>query len=242
MSEPETNGSIHVDGGYGGGPRDVDVMYPSNSFKDRKPDAKPEPVTKVAHGRQVEMRKTLWERIKDLFLEPEGEPSRDYIYEDIIEPAIADGVSNIAQGIMDSLMGGINNFLFPNGGPRYYPDRGRTRWGRAYDEYYDDRNRHYGDRARERRAERDRRSRRSDDPAAMVETRDEAIRLIEAMQDRVHRYDIASVLNFYDMADMPTNSVDDRYGWDREHPFEASITYTRDGYVVTPSRPIPLDR
>lgn len=230
--------SMKVDGGYDGGPRNVEVVYPDNSRKAK--EKKNEPVRPCVHGKQVVVHKTLWEKIKDLFLEPEDAPDHDYIYEDIIEPAIADGVANIAQGLMDSLMGGLTDFLFPNGTRRYYGSRRGTTWSRRYDEYYDDRRNRRSDLrdSRERQA----RNRRSDDPAAMVESKEEAMRLIYAMQDRVHDYDVASVLNFYDMADMPTNSIDDEYGWDKDHPFEARVTYTRDGWIVTPVRPVHIER
>ena len=76
----------------------------------------------------------------------------------------------------------------------------------------------------------------------MVETRSEAMDLIHEMQEHLRMYNVVSVLNFYDMADMPTKSTDDDWGWDNDNPFEATVTRVRDGYIVEPNDPIWLNQ
>lgn len=215
---------------------EISVSYPSNSYASKKESASP--VKKVAHGKAVRRRKTIRERITDwLFVNEED--YEDFVYEDIVRPAILDAIGDISHNAIEAVRDTIDTVLF--GGVKSARRRGYYRT--SYDDDYWNRERRSRRRERERDRDDDRRySRRSDDVAAKVETRSEALDLIHAMQERVHDYKVASVLNFYDMADMPTRSTDDNYGWDLGHPFEATITRTRDGYIVEPNAPVWLDR
>lgn len=212
-------------------------LYPSNATKPKE-----EPPKKVAHGMAVRKKRTLKQRIHDFFYETGPEAARTYIYEDIVEPAIMDMASDIVHSIVDgvrdsvdaALFGGVRESRYRRGGSEYY---------RSYDSYYDDRRRR-----RDRQSDRDRYeerrerySRRSDEAAAMVESREEAITLIHSMQDRVHQYRKANVAYFYDIADMPISPTDENYGWTLDHPFEAKLTRCRDGWIVEPVRPIWLE-
>lgn len=214
---------------------EASISYPSNSFKSKEKTVNA-PVKKVAHGTAVVRRKSLKERISDwLFVNEED--YEDYVYEDIIRPAILDALGDISHNAIEAVRDTIDIVLFGSikGARRRRGGYFRT----SYDDDYWDRER------RNRRRDRDddrRVSRRSDDVAAKVESRSEAVDLVQAMQERVHDYRVASVLNFYDMADMPTRSTDDDYGWDLGHPFEATITRMRDGYIVEPNKPVYLDR
>lgn len=228
--------------------REVGSEYPSNSYRSRHGTEEKEEaasVRPVAHGTAVRKKKTLKERIAGwLFVNEED--YEDYIYEDFIRPAVVDAVGDLSHNVFDTVMDAIDTALFGSeGGGRGRYRRRRSYW-RGYDDDYGEywnRERRSRRRTRERdRDEEKRYSRRSDEVAAKVETRGEAVDLIEAMQKRVHQFKCASVLNFYDFADMPTRSTDDNYGWDLGHPFDATITRTRDGYIVEPVAPIWLDR
>lgn len=216
---------------------DVSVSYPSNSYKSKEKSAA-EPVKKVAHGTAVRRKKSLKDRIMNwLFVNEED--YEDFVYEDIIRPAILDALGDISHNAIEAVRDTVDIVLFGSvkGARRRRGGYFRT----SYDDDYWDRER------RSRRHDRDRDddkrySRRSDDVAAKVESRSEAVDLVQAMQERVHDYKVASVLNFYDMADMPTRPVDDNYGWDLGHPFDATISRVRDGYIVEPNAPVWLDR
>ena len=215
---------------------------PSNSYKNReKSQAAGKP---VAHGKTVKRRKSIRDRMKDSFYEPEGGDGYDYVYEDIVRPAVLDMLGDISHNVIGAVRDAVDSALFGS----VKSARRRDRYYRtSYDDYDEYWNRERRSRRRDRREDRDddrRRTerRRSDDVAAMVESREEAVNLIRSMQNRVHRDGSATVLDFYNDADMPTLSTDDDYGWDLGHPFEATITRTRDGYIVEPSSPIWLDR
>lgn len=225
-------------------------IYPGNSYRSREEEKKEKEESgkkkPVAHGISVKKRRGLKERITDLIFEPEGSDGYDYVYEEFIRPAALDMAWDVSHNILDAIQDTISGALFGDSGRRM---RRRSGYYRSSD--YDD----YGEywnrerRSRRRRSEREReedddrrRSRRSTDVAAKVETRSEAVDLVKAMQDQVHDFKVASVLNFYDFADMPTKSSDDNWGWDLGHPFEATITRVRDGYIVEPCAPIWLDR
>ena len=217
---------------------EASISYPSNSFKSKEKEASTQ-VKKVAHGTAVVRRKSFKERISDwLFVNEED--YEDFVYEDIVRPAILDAISDISHNAIEAIRDTIDMVLFGSvrGARRRRSGYFRTSYD---DDDYWDRERRI--RRRDRDRDDDRRvSRRSDDVAAKVESRSEAVDLVQAMQERVHDYKVASVLNFYDMADMPTRSTDDDYGWDLGHPFEATITRTRDGYIVEPNKPVYLDR
>lgn len=216
-------------------------VYPSNSNKSKEmKKSRSDPVVKVAHGKPVVKKKKLMERIKDWIFVNE-EDYEDIIYEDIIRPAILDAIGDISHNVVNMVRDTIDGVL---GG--MLGGDGRRRRSSYYRSSYDDD--YWRDRRRERRRDREERegrrrlTRRSDDIAAKVESRAEANDLIHAMQERLHDYHMVTVLNFYDMADMPTRSTDDDFGWDMGHPFEATITRVRDGYIVEPNSPIALDR
>lgn len=214
---------------------DTTMNYPSNSFKSKEKQANTQ-IKKVAHGTAVVRRKSVKERISNWLFVNEEE-YEDFVYEDIIRPAILDALGDVSHNVIEAIRDTIDTVLFGSvkGARRHRSGYFRT----SYDDDYWDRER----RSRRRDRDDDRRvSRRSDDVAAKVESRSEAVDLVQAMQERVHDYKVASVLNFYDMADMPTRSTDDDYGWDLGHPFEATITRTRDGYIVEPNKPVYLDR
>lgn len=224
------------------------IEYPSNSYRSRHEQAAEESESKsvkpIAHGTAVTKKKSLMERISGwLFVEPED--YEDYIYEDFIRPAVVDAVGNLSHNVFDTVLDAIDTALFGGDSGR----RGRYRrrssyWRSSYDDDYDEywNRERRGRRRRSREDDDRRRTRRSDEVAAKFETRGEAVDMINAMQDRIHKFKCASVLNFYDFADMPTRSTDDNYGWDLGHPFEATISRTRDGYIVEPVAPIWLDR
>lgn len=213
-------------------------LYPSNA--DRQPEK--EPVKKVAHGVAVRKKRSLRERVHDFLFETGPETAKTYIYEDIVEPAIKDMASDIARSILGGILDSIDMALFGSvRGSRYRRSDRESSYWRSYDDYYDDRDRRRRRDDERYSRERERYSRRSDEAAAKVETHQEAKDLVYAMQDRVHRYDSASVAYFYDIADMPVNPTDEYYGWDLKHPFEARVEHARDGWIVTPTRPVRLD-
>lgn len=216
-------------------------QFPSNSYNEKK-----KPVVKpVAHGEIVVKKKTLREKIADFFFTNGDEPEMgEYIYQDIVKPAVLDTISDISHAIVDSIRDTVDIALFGNMRSARYrrSDSDRRYYRTSYDDDYWDRERRSRDRRRERDEDRNRPSRRSDDYiAAKVETRDEARDVVRGMQDIIRRYDCASVLNFYDLADLPTKSTDDDWGWSKTHPFEATITAVRNGYIIEPlTKPVSI--
>lgn len=217
---------------------------PSNSYRSREKPQK-ESNKPVAHGKYVRRRKSIRERMKDFFYEPEGGDGYDYVYEDIVRPAVLDMLGDISHNVIGAVRDAVDTALF--GGVK----SSRRRNG-YYRTSYDDYDEYWNRERRSRRRRRDdpedddrrvRSRRRSDDVVAQVETREEAVNLIKSMQRRVDLDGCATVLDFYNDADMSTLSTDDNYGWNRAHPFEATLTRIRGGeYLVEPCPPIWLDR
>ena len=220
---------------------DGTVSYPSNSYASReKKDISAERAKPVVHGKPVVRKKSFMEKVRGWLFVP-AEDYEDYIYEDIIRPAIRNAVGDLFYNTIGSMTDFFEGTIFGSSSRSRRSRYGSSYYRTSYDDDYWDRERRTRRRDRDRDRD-DRYSRRSDDVMAKVETRGEAVDLVAAMQERCNRYKVVSVLNFYDMADMPTKSTDDNYGWDLGHPFEATITRVNDGYIVEPNKPIWLDR
>ena len=73
----------------------------------------------------------------------------------------------------------------------------------------------------------------------IIESRVEAIEVLERLTDLVEKYGTASVADFYDLLDLDSNFVDQKWGWDNLSTARAQKV--RGGYFLDLPRPEPLD-
>ena len=59
------------------------------------------------------------------------------------------------------------------------------------------------------------------------------------MHELMHHYKVVSVADFYDLCGITGNYTDNKYGW--EDIRSATISHTRDGYIIKLPRAVPLD-
>lgn len=72
----------------------------------------------------------------------------------------------------------------------------------------------------------------------IVDTRRDAERILDGMEEILARYDVASVSDLYQLAGIPVVSIDSKFGW---YSIEGSrIVYVSDGYMVKLPDPEPL--
>ena len=160
------------------------------------------------------------------FLADDIQNVKHYVIEDVLVPALKKAVSDIVRNGIDMVLyGEVKN------------DK-KSRSSRiSYTSYYE--------RERDRdRDDRDRRARRSsvyyDYDDIILDTKAEAMEVLDRMQEIIDRWKTASVADLYDLVGLSSNYTDNKYGWtSMKH---ADIIRTRDGeYLLKMPRAIALD-
>lgn len=181
--------------------------YPSNSHtsKEQAKEVREKKVEKVVKGKVVKRKRSLGRRMSETFLEEDGRSVAQYILYDVLIPAAKDTLSDLVKS-------GIEMLLYGEGGSRgrdTYRDRGRS-YSRSHVSY----NRMYGNNDRRLDPPRERRNRaRHEFDDIILETREEAKRVLDELKDLVDQYGWASVEDFYDTIGMDANYTDCRWGW-----------------------------
>lgn len=219
MSKKE---KINVDTGYGvEGVKKVEVEFPSNSYKKKAAKKTDKKIEKVTSGKVVQKKKTLGKKFTEMFLGDDIESVSSYIIYDVIIPAAKNMIS-------DTVSNGIEMLLFGQiKGSRTIRDKNKSYI--SYNSYHKnkDKNRVYRNRARHN----------FDD--IILESRGEAEEVLSHLVDLVEDYGMASVADLYDLVGATSNFTDNKYGWDNLS--SASVSRTRDGYLINLPRVIVLD-
>lgn len=192
-----------------------------NSLTQKKREEEPPRVTE-AITQAKPRKKKWWDRIIRNIISDEHDNLGDFIIDDVVSPAIG----NL---IVDSLVGSIK-MVFGGGSDTR---RGSSRADRvSYRDYYDD------DRGRRRRRDDgDRGLRVLDD--AVVETRGEAEKVLDRMDDIIDQYGSVSVADLCDLVGLPHDYTMVKYGWKSIN--SAKAVRVRDGYLIQLPNPRPLD-
>lgn len=151
-----------------------------------------------------------------------------YILEDVLRPSIQNF-------FIDSVTDSISMLFGGDGGSRRRGRSGRGYSDRvSYRDYYDD-----DKRRRRRDRERDEDFRGYDLDDAIVDTRGEAERVIDKMEDMIDRYKAVSVADLYELVGLPSRYTDNKYGWTSIK--SAKAQKVRGGYLIQLPDPKPLD-
>lgn len=204
----------------------VKSHYPPNSHKAKEaPKAKTERVKleKVITGEARKQKKSLGRKISETITGDDMRSVGNYLVMDVFVPAL----KNL---IVDMLSQGAER--------AFYGDTRRSRSGRpGYTSY----NRAYtGSKPQEGRRELSQRSRASHDfDGIIIGDRGEAEKVIDDLVEVIRNYDVATVLDFYDLVDIRGNFVDEKWGWNDLR--SAGVRRVRDGYLIDLPKPIELD-
>lgn len=198
--------------------------FPSNSHKKKEELVeKKRVVEKVVKGKVKTRKKSLGKRVAENLIEDDGRSVMSYILQDVLIPAAKNT-------IQDMVTGGIEMLLFGGSEPRdsrVRRDRGRSYV--SYSKYYD---------RDERRPRRDRRSNHIFDEV-ILDSRKEAEDALFGLVSILDEYDFATVADFYDLVGISSSYTDQKWGWDNLS--SACVKRTRDGYVISLPRTIPID-
>ena len=180
-------------------------------------------VEKVISGSAKPKKKGEMQKFADVFISEDVGNVKSYILMDVLVPAIKKAISDIVTNGIDMIL---------------YGETGRTRKASSgtkvsYGKYYD--------REPDRRRDRSISSRGGYDYDDIVfETRGDAEKVLDSMNDIISQYGVVSVLDLYYLADVSTdNYAANKYGWTDISGCKA--IRVRDGYILKLPRALPLN-
>ena len=207
---------------------------PKGSQLPRSEIGKGEPkktVKKVTTGTVKTRKKPLGRRFMDTFTGDDSKSVLQYVFFDIMIPSAKDMIADaVSQGIERKLFGEV----------RSTSRRGRSAGHTAYSRISS------GSRDIFRRddprgpSRSERRSRNMNDWREIIlETRPEAVEVIDQMYELLSKYEVVTVADLYDLLGESGNFTDDRYGWTDIRG--ADVVRIRDGYLLDLPTPVQLD-
>lgn len=199
--------------------------YKSNSHKAReaRKETLPEKkVEKVISGTAKSKKKNELKKFADVFISEDANNVKSYILLDVLVPAVKKAISDIVTNGIDMIL---------------YGESGRTKKNStaskiSYRSYYEKEN--------NRRDYTNQRARSGFDYDEIIfENRGDAEAVLDAMNDIISQYNVVSVLDLYDLADVSTdNYTAKNYGWTDISGCKA--VRVNDGYVLKLPRALPL--
>ena len=191
--------------------------YKSNSFKSKEQDSlEKKEIQPVATGKVK--KKSSFNRFFDIFVADEKADVKRYVVFDVLIPSIK-------KAVWDIIAGGLEMVLF--GEKR---DTKSSASKISYTSYYKD---------REKRRDEPRTHIGYDFSDIILDTRGEAEEILMRMDELISVYGVASVADFYDLANITGSYTDNKYGWTDIR--NASIVRSRDGYIIKLPKALPID-
>ncbi len=193
--------------------------YKSNSNKSRQQrDAQPEKkMDKVVTGVVKSKKKSGLQKFASAFIPEDVESVKSYIMTDVIIPAVIDAIEDAVHIILRGESG--------------CSGRRNSASKVSYRDYY----RKENERNTSRRV-----SNGLDYDDIVFESRGDAERVLDAMDEALSQYGVVSVGDLYDLADIQTsNYAVNKYGWTNIR--SAQVIRVRDGYLLKMPKCSPLD-
>lgn len=201
--------------------------YKPNSYKSKGSDNKTErkKIKKVVTGVVKTKKKSACNRVLENFILKDVDSVKSYVISSVVIPAVKDI-------LYDTITSGLSMLLSGDGG--YRGRRSSYEYdSHPYQRYYKDKNK----RSSKSRTP-DRTDRYSNDNV-ILDSRVEAEEVLEVLNEYIDEFGMVSLLEFYESVGKTSNYTDSKYGW-----FDlrsASISRTREGYLIKLPRPVLLD-
>lgn len=197
--------------------------FKSNSYKSKSEDTnKPKKkVEKVVTGVVNTKKKSELKKFAGNLISEDAHNLGTYLLQDVLIPALKNTIEDIVTK-------GIRMFLRGDTGER----RGGTSASKvSYRSYYEG-DRRYAEPTRTRNA--------FDYDELIFQTRGDAELVLESMRDILDTYPVASVADFYELANVSNNNPQThKYGW--TDISSARVVSDRDGYTIKMPRALPLN-
>lgn len=207
-------------------PRMMNIKPNSHKYKEEQKAAKDKEtkqVTKVVSGSAKTKKKGAAGKMADIFISEDVSNVKNYVFMDVLVPAIKKAISDIVRDGIDMIL---------------YGESGRSKRNSSsskisYAQYYD------RDRDRSNRAHANSGNIRFDFEDIIFETRRDAEDVREQMEELIDRYGTVSVSDMYDMAGLTAPYTANKYGWMNIRTAEP--VRVRDGYILKLPKPMPID-
>ena len=206
---------------------------PSNSrFKaksslepEEKTERKKPKINKVISG-TVEKKKSLGGLLKAIFFAEDITDVKDYVLTEVIYPSIRQGMADVFTRTA--------NMLFLGEDGDYRSGRGGKDDYKSYSGYYERKN---GRRSEVKTVK----------PSRLIpedikfRTRLDAERALDALIDLTEEYDLASVMDFFQLVGEIGEVVDDKFGWYKGDLRSAKVRPKNGGFYIDLPRPVSLE-
>lgn len=190
----------------------------SNKFKAEQKEAETKKtIEKVVSGTAKVKKKSELHKFADVLIQEDVRNVKDYIFMDVLVPALKKAISDIVTNGIDMIL---------------YGETGKTKKSSTSKISY----RNYYERKEDRRDIHSRSSYAYDD--VILQSRGEAESVLESMNDILDQYRIVSVADFYELAGVTASYTDNNFGW--MDLSRASVVRAYDGYVIKLPKAVPL--
>ena len=205
---------------------DLRRKYPPNSHKKKEEELPKKEIKQIVQGKVTRKKRNYTQKFTENFLGDDVANVKNYIFHEVIVPAVKNAISDLTSGGVDMLLFGET--------------RGRRSGGRNKNSNYN-----YTGHSRRDREDRPERNKTMNRRAVhnfddiVLDTRGEAEEVLSNLVDLVVDYGFASVADLYAMIGIAGNYTDRNYGWSDLDT--AEVRAVRDGYLIRLPRTRLLD-
>lgn len=204
-----------------------DPVYTPNSHKYREQQKEAAPqekrVKKVVKG-PVKIKKNEARKLADIFIQEDASNVKNYIFMDVLVPAIK-------KAIYDIVTNGIDMFLYGGTGKG---KSGVSGTKVSYRNFYEQKNNNGGYHG----SENTKSNNAFDYDDITFTNRGEAEAVKQTMQETIGKYGMVTVADLYDMIDQPAPYTSQKYGW--MDVSSAEVIRYRGDYKLKLPRAVPI--
>lgn len=206
-----------------------DPVYAPNShkYKEQQKAAVPEKRVQKVVKSQVKTKTNEVRKLADIFISEDISNVKEYIFMDVLVPAIK-------KAIYDIVTNGIDMFLYGGTGKG---KSGHSGAKVSYRNYYEQKSTPSSSGYRGSESNRSQNGFDYDD--LEFDDRGDAEMVIEQMQAAIGKYGFVTVLDLYDMVDLPSPHTSQKYGW--MDLSSAEVVRSRGKYRLKLPRAVPID-
>lgn len=203
----------------------TEEKFPSNNGTSKKPPAEKKEVSKIVKGSVNMKKKSIGERMADVFISDDAGSVGDYILWDVVVPGIKDAIGDILHGSIDRVFGDGRSIR-------------RTRYAATgsgarihYSGLYDTK----------RSSRRDERelARHNNYKDIIFDSRNDAEDVLDAMTDILNAYGAVSIADLNELVGITGEFTDNKYGW--TNLSRSGVKRVQGSYALDLPRAIPLD-
>ena len=196
--------------------------FPSNSHESKEKKV----IKPVVSGAKTKKKSEI-SKFADVFLAEDVNSVKSYILMDVLVPAIKKAISDIVTNGVDMILYG------GNGNPSTKKSISSKVSYTPYYKYTQQQSNQLSD----RNMSRSKTVYEYDD--VLFDSRGEAEKMLNAMDEYIKDYGMISVGDYYDMAGVTSQYTTRKYGWSDLR--EAQVVRIREGYIIKLPKPGPLD-